>query len=213
MESLLVPGRYMFACGIFYPEGGDYKFEAKRLVVVGQTEHDWRFESGDWWINQIRALAEFYFNAQFPDGVIDYRNYSAPSLTLEGQRRLPSTRQETDTSLADDLRLRPARIHADRREPGTWKLWRKGQSTCGEHMRAIDEEEEIVYWYHAADIQGAHKRNIFASEFGDDFYAIPAYEQIYALAGPIQTYRVTGDPRILRWTPRDDGEPVRPVLP
>ena len=27
--------------------------------------------------------------------------------------------------------------------------------------------------------------------------AIPAYEQIYALAGPIQTYRVTGDPRIL----------------
>ena len=27
------------------------------------------------------------------------------------------------------------------------------------------------------------------------------YEQIYALAGPIQTYRVTGDPRIL-----DDAE-------
>ncbi|MCX7594473.1 MAG: AGE family epimerase/isomerase, partial [Fischerella sp.] len=28
--------------------------------------------------------------------------------------------------------------------------------------------------------------------------AIPAYEQIYALAGPTQTYRVTGDPRILK---------------
>ena len=35
-------------------------------------------------------------------------------------------------------------------------------------------------------------------EFGDDIDAIPAYEQIYALAGPLQTYRVTGDPRILQ---------------
>ena len=38
---------------------------------------------------------------------------------------------------------------------------------------------------------------MFTSEFGDDFDAIPMYEQIYALAGPTQTYRVTGDPRIL----------------
>src|SRR5207253_4805827 len=30
----------------------------------------------------------------------------------------------------------------------------------------------------------------------DDYHAIPAYEQIYALAGPVQTYRLTGDPRI-----------------
>ena len=45
---------------------------------------------------------------------------------------------------------------------------------------------------------GHRENKIFASEFGDDFNAIPAYEQIYALAGPIQTYRVTGDPRILK---------------
>ena len=39
---------------------------------------------------------------------------------------------------------------------------------------------------------------MLASEFGDDYDAIPAYEQIYALAGPTQTYRITGDPRILQ---------------
>ena len=33
---------------------------------------------------------------------------------------------------------------------------------------------------------------------GDDYDCIPAYEQIYALAGPVQTYRITGDQRILR---------------
>jgi mannose/cellobiose epimerase-like protein (N-acyl-D-glucosamine 2-epimerase family)/anti-anti-sigma regulatory factor len=194
IESLLVPGRYMFAYGIFYPEGGDCKFEAKRLVVVGRTEHDWRFESPDWWVNQIHDLAEFYFNAQFPDGVVDYRNYRT-QLTLEGQK-VPSTRQETDTisrmiyGFASAYLLTGVDKYLEAAEKGTEYL--------RETMQAIDEKEQLVYWYHAADIQGTHKRNIFASEFGDDLDAIPAYEQIYALAGPVQTYRVTGDPRILR---------------
>jgi mannose/cellobiose epimerase-like protein (N-acyl-D-glucosamine 2-epimerase family)/anti-anti-sigma regulatory factor len=194
IESLLVPGRYMFAYGIFYPEGEDTKFEAKHLIVVGQTEHDWRFESADWWVNQIRDLAEFYFNAQFPTGVVDYRNYRT-RLTLEGQQ-MPSTRQETDTISRMVYGFASAYMLTG--EDRFLEAAEKGTEYLREHMRAIDDDDEIVYWYHAADIQGAHKRNVFASEFGDDLDAIPAYEQIYALAGPVQTYRVTGDPRILR---------------
>jgi mannose/cellobiose epimerase-like protein (N-acyl-D-glucosamine 2-epimerase family) len=74
----------------------------------------------------------------------------------------------------------------------------KGTEYLREHMQASDESEDIVYWYHAMDVQGTREHKILASQFGDDYDAIPAYEQIYALAGPIQTYRVTGDPRILR---------------
>jgi mannose/cellobiose epimerase-like protein (N-acyl-D-glucosamine 2-epimerase family)/anti-anti-sigma regulatory factor len=194
IQSLLTPGRFLFAYGIFYPEGGDYLFEAKHLVLVGRTENDWRFESPDWWINQIRDLAKFYFNAQFPDGVIDYRNYRT-QLTLEGQK-IPSTRQETDTISRMVYGFATAYLLTG--EDRYLQAAEKGTEYLREQMRAIDEKEEIVYWYHAADIQGDHKRNIFASEFGDDLDAIPAYEQIYALAGPVQTYRVTGDPRILR---------------
>jgi hypothetical protein len=63
-------------------------------------------------------------------------------------------------------------------------------------MRAIEASQNIVYWYHAVDREGSHERKILASQFGDDYDAIPAYEQIYALAGPTQTYRITGDPKI-----------------
>ena len=194
IQSLLTPGRFLFAHGIFYPEGGNYIFEAKHLVLVGQTENDWRFESPDWWINQIRDLAEFYFNAQFPYGVIDYRNYRT-HLTLEGQK-VPTTRQETDTISRMVYGFATAYLLTG--EDRYLQAAEKGTEYLREHMRAIDETAEIVYWYHAADIEGDHKHKIFASEFGDDFDAIPAYEQIYALAGPVQTYRITGDPRILR---------------
>jgi mannose/cellobiose epimerase-like protein (N-acyl-D-glucosamine 2-epimerase family) len=194
IQSLLTPGRFLFAYGVFYPEGGDYILEAKRLILVGRTENEYRFESPDWWVNQIRDLAKFYFNAQFPDGVIDYQNYRT-QLTLEGQK-VPSTRQETDTISRMVYGFATAYLLTG--ENRYLQAAEKGTEYLREQMRAIDEGEKIVYWYHAADIQGGHKRNIFASEFGDDLDAIPAYEQIYALAGPVQTYRVTGDPQILR---------------
>ena len=54
-----------------------------------------------------------------------------------------------------------------------------------------------MFWFHGVDISPTGQRQVLASEFGDDLDAIPMYEQIYALAGPTQTYRVTGDPRIL----------------
>src|SRR5207247_569969 len=66
-----------------------------------------------------------------------------------------------------------------------------------DHFRTVDSSEGIAYWAHAIDIVDATERKILASEFGDDYDALPAYEQIYALAGPTQTYRATGDPRIL----------------
>ena len=63
-------------------------------------------------------------------------------------------------------------------------------------MRTVDAAEGIAYWVHGIDTAGGKEKKILASEFGDDYDAIPAYEQIYALAGPTQTFRVTGDPRI-----------------
>ncbi|MGH3245545.1 MAG: AGE family epimerase/isomerase [Trebonia sp.] len=194
LQSVLTGGRFVFVYGIFYPEGDDHILEAKHLVLVGEDEHDWCFESPDWWINQIRDLAEFYFNAQFPDGVIDYQNYRT-ELTLEGQQ-IPSTRQETDTISRMVYGFATAYMMTG--EERYLEAAEKGTEYLRDQLRAIDDETDTAYWYHAADIRGDHKHKIFASEFGDDLHAIPAYEQIYALAGPVQTYRITGDPRILR---------------
>src|ERR1700730_10677458 len=193
LENLLMPGRYLFACGIFYPEKGVLRFEAKRIILAGRNKDEYRFETPDWWVQQIRALADFYFNAQFPDGVVDYRNYRT-HLTLEGQK-IESTRQETDTISRMIYGFASAYLLTG--EDRYLEAAEKGTEYLREHMRGVDEDKKIVYWYHAMDVQGSKERKILASQFGDDYDAIPAYEQIYALAGPVQTYRVTGDPRIL----------------
>src|SRR5437870_3531266 len=44
IQSLLTPNRYLFAHGIFYPEGSETRFEAKHIVFVGRGGSEYRFE-------------------------------------------------------------------------------------------------------------------------------------------------------------------------
>ncbi len=68
MREMLDRGRILFAYGVFYPEGGTTVFEAKRIVFVGRKAQDFVFERPEWWVQQVREIADFYRNAQWPDG-------------------------------------------------------------------------------------------------------------------------------------------------
>lgn len=192
MKSMLVSGRYLFAYGVFYPDSTI--FDVKQIVFAGLKTGDYVFEKQDWWVKQINALGKFYLKAQFGDGDYDYRKYRT-TLGLSGVQSTTNFRQETDTisrlvyGFASAFMMTGNDSFLTAAERGTEYL--------REHMRFVDLDEGIVYWYHGIDVKGEKEDKIFASEFGDDYYAIPAYEQIYALAGPIQTYRCTGDPRIM----------------
>jgi mannose/cellobiose epimerase-like protein (N-acyl-D-glucosamine 2-epimerase family) len=193
MTKMLQPGRFLYAYGTYYPESGR-PFEAKRLIFVGRSNTDYVFEKQDWWIRQISSLGDHYLQWQFGDDPVDYRNYRT-ILYLAGQKQKDDFRQETDTISRLVYGFASAYLLTgdDRYLEGA----EKGTEYLRDHMRFNDTDEGIVYWYHGIDIKGRREQKIFASEFGDDIDAIPAYEQIYALAGPIQTYRITGDPRIL----------------
>ncbi|MFN0069974.1 MAG: AGE family epimerase/isomerase [Chloroflexota bacterium] len=193
MRQMLTPGRYLYAYGIFFPEAGDYTFEVKHIVFVGRAADEWCFEAPDWWVHQVKAIGDFYLNAQWPDGTINFDDYRT-NITVEGARIMDRLRQETDTISRGIYGWATAYMLTG--EDRFLEAAEKGTEYLRDHMRAVDEDADVVYWYHAIDRNGAHERKILASQFGDDYDAIPAYEQIYALAGPTQTWRITGDPRI-----------------
>jgi mannose/cellobiose epimerase-like protein (N-acyl-D-glucosamine 2-epimerase family) len=195
LHEMLVPGRYLFTYGVFYPHAGSHRFEAQFLVFVGREPGEYLFEKRDWWVRQIRSLGDFYLRAQFGAAPVEYADYRTV-IKLTGEKARDNYRQETGTisRLVYGLATAYLLTGDDRYLEGATK----GTEYLRQHMRFHDVDEEIVYWYHGIDVHGQHEEKVFASEFGDDFYAIPIYEQIYALAGPVQTYRVTGDPEILR---------------
>jgi mannose/cellobiose epimerase-like protein (N-acyl-D-glucosamine 2-epimerase family) len=195
LENMLQPGQMVFVYGIFYPEGRGNRFEAKSIVFAGDRPGVYRHEEPDWWVKQATSIAKSYLKWQFnhPDQQIDYRNYRT-FLHLGGSKK-GDYLQETDTisrlvyGMASAYMLTGNDIFLEAAEKGTEYL--------RDHMRFVDTDNDIIYWYHGIKVSGDREQKLLTSEFGDDYDSIPAYEQIYALAGPVQTYRITGDPRIL----------------
>ena len=186
----LTAGRFVYAYGVFYPEAGTHNFEAIHLLFAGRGANDFRVEEPDWYIKQISELGKFYRRAQFGSGPIDYRAYRT-DISADGYHT-ENPRQEIDTisrliyGFASAYNLTGNDEFLEAAEAGTQYL----REAC----RVVDPKRGVTYWQHAIDANGT---KLLASQFGDDWGAIPTYEQIYALAGPTQTYRLTGDPRIL----------------
>ena len=198
ITNLLKPGQMIFVYGIFYPngeKGEDYVFEAKCMDFPAKNKEDFRFEEKDWWIKQAGEIADFFIRAQFGNGEIDYDHYRT-TLDLAGQHRNDTYRQETDTISRMVYGMASAYMLTG--EERFLEAAEKGSKYMQNHLKFYDTDENIVYWYHGIDVKDGREHKVFASEFGDDYDAIPMYEQIYALAGLTQTYRITGDPSIYR---------------
>jgi len=194
IDKLFREGQMAFVYGIYYPDEGGTNFEASYIDFPGRKPNEMRFEEADWWVNQARSIADFYIKAEFPNGEIDYRQYRT-RLTLDGVRK-PDFRQETDTISRMIYGMASAYMLTG--EDRFLEVAEKGTKYLRDHMRFYDIDENIVYWYHGIDVQGDKEHKLFTSEFDDDIEAIPMYEQIYALAGPTQTYRLNGDPAIMK---------------
>ncbi|ARQ70595.1 AGE family epimerase/isomerase [Streptomyces marincola] len=190
LRELLRPGVLVFSYGPVYPDSDGLRFQADRLVFVGDTDDLRRYETSGWWVDQLRELAAFYRTAQFGRGPVDFDRYRT---VLSAGGGKPDEVQETDTISRMVYGMASAYLLTG--DEDFLDVADRGSRYLHDHMRFTDED--VVYWYHGLERRADGERKLFASEFGDDYQAIPAYEQIYALVGLTQTYRVTGDPALL----------------
>jgi hypothetical protein len=47
IRAMLVPGRFLYIYGIYYPEGGDFAFESQFVIFMGAKENSFGFEHPD----------------------------------------------------------------------------------------------------------------------------------------------------------------------
>ena len=194
---LALPRQMVFAYGSFYPgvNGDKGLFEAQFLIFPGEGPGNLRHEQPNWWINQIDHIAHSYLKWQFnhPTDAIDYKDYRT-FLHLAGSKQ-GDYLQETDTISRLVYGFASAYLLTGKDE--FLEGAEKGTEYLRDHMRFVDKDEDVVYWYHGVKVDGDKETKLLTSEFGDDYDALPMYEQIYALAGPTQTMRITGDKQIM----------------
>ncbi|MBF0316694.1 MAG: AGE family epimerase/isomerase [Nitrospirae bacterium] len=198
-QLLSLNRQFVFTYGTFYPiEGGDMRFEAQWLVFAGNGPGNYRHEEPQWWIKQVNSIAHSYLKWQFnhPEEAIDYSKYRTFLHLAGGKKTTGEQLQETDT--ISRLVYGFASAYLLTGDDAFLEGAEKGTEYLREHMRFYDKDEGLIYWYHGVKLgKDGKETKLLTSEFGDDYDSLPMYEQIYALAGPTQTYRITGDKRII----------------
>ncbi|WP_026416411.1 AGE family epimerase/isomerase [Actinomadura oligospora] len=194
LDEFLLPGRFVFAYGPVRTGADGVDFQGTQLTFVQDKAGEYVFDRAGWWVDQLRELGGFYRRAQFGAAEIDFREYRT-ELRLGGAKTQRHV-QETDT--LSRLVYGMATAYMLTGEEDFLDVATRGTDYLRAHMRFVDADADVTYWYHGIDVEGDRERKLFASEFDDDYRSIPAYEQIYALAGSVQTYRLTGDPAVRR---------------
>jgi mannose/cellobiose epimerase-like protein (N-acyl-D-glucosamine 2-epimerase family) len=194
IHHFLKEGSFLYAFCIFYPETEEYILEVQYLIFTELKQGEFIFSKNDWWIKQLKELSEFYLKSQFGNGPIDYSHYRT-FLTLDGGKTSNNYRQDTNTisRMVGGFACAYMLTGEDR----FLEVSEKGCEYLRNHMRFLDTDKNIIVWYYGIDVQNGHEQKIIACESGDDFNTIPAYEQIYALAGHSMTYRLNMDPNLL----------------
>ena len=198
LKDILTLNRFIHVYGLFYPESSGLKFEAKHILLFGRNDKDLRIEEQSWWINQIQQLLNYYLESQFKvnEGEsIDFKKFRT-DLSSEGNKQDGVQNLDTVSRLVYGF----ATAYMLTGDERALEASVKGTKYMQDHFRHKNSSEGICYWYSQIDIQddGSVRKYMGSTAGGDEGgNAIPCYEQIYALAGPTQTYRLTGSKNIL----------------
>lgn len=186
----LPPGSWLAASGLIYSDSAELL--AKEVALFGSQEQNLVIEQPDWWSAQAREVAEFWIRTQFGSGEIGDAAGYRTAITKSGEKRPDSVNlQETDTISRLIYGLSSAYLMNG--NPRVLRATAELVRYQRERLRVESADGRSVHWLHAL----RDGRPIVASRFADDAGTIPLYEQIYAIAGLTQYYRVTGDREVL----------------
>jgi mannose/cellobiose epimerase-like protein (N-acyl-D-glucosamine 2-epimerase family) len=188
---VLPKGVRLMASGLIYADKDE--LEAKEVVEFGPDAAAPVIEAADWWSAEARELARFWVRNQGEqsDLSLDPALYRT-RVTKSGSKRPDQENlQETDTLSRLVYGLSSTYITTG----DTWMIDAARRLVAYQRrtMRYQSSDGREVYWAHAV----RNGKPVLASLFADDAGTIPLYEQIYALAGLTQYWRVTGDPEVL----------------
>jgi len=168
------------------------RFDAKEIWLFQNQDKVYLFEETHWWLTQITALADqWLLNIFGASNTFDFTNYQT-NLSYIGTKTT-NTIQECATLSRLIYGLASAYLMTGNER--YYQAAKNGVAYQRDTFRTESHDGTFIVWAHAYDKQIGRK--IMPSQFDDDKNAIPLYEQIYALAGLTQFYRISNDWEIM----------------
>jgi hypothetical protein len=205
VKKYIQPNRLVVVCGVYQENGDKRRFDARVVYLLQSQDGDFLFESKNWWLKQIARLADTWLGYIFQDKqtyVIDDFKLYRTNLNITG---LPTTDdiQECDTLSRLIYGLSSAYLLTGCER--FLSAAHAGVEYQREIFRCLSNDGKRCFWAFGKQKTNYGYQIINRSLNEDDKDTIPLYEQIYALAGLAQYYRITLDWEVLE----DIGRTIR----
>ncbi|MEE6177732.1 AGE family epimerase/isomerase [Mycobacterium sp. 050134] len=202
LRLYIAQGDLVFVRGIHQQADDRDRFEARIIYVLKSDPRDpampYVFEDSYWWLNQTALLVDRWldelFDARRDYSVADFARLYRTNLNIVGQP-IDDDLQECATLSRLIYGLSSAYLLT-----GSERYFlaaRAAVSYQRQAFRTLTSDGTHCFWAFGRRRLKAGEVVVFASENADDRGSIPLYEQIYALAGLAQYYRITADWEVL----------------
>jgi hypothetical protein len=183
--------------GVYLEDGDKKHFDARTVTLLQSPEGKFLFEQTHWWITQISRFADTWLGFLFPnkqtydiDDFALYRtNLNIIGLPTEDNIQECATLSRLIYGLSSAYLLTGCERYIS--------AARAGVKYQRETFRSLSSEGKHCFWAFGKR-QLQHGYHLYMRSLNDDDRdTIPLYEQIYALAGLAQYYRITLDWEVL----------------
>ncbi len=185
--------------GIYIEHDEQRRFDARTVVLMHFQPGKYLFEETHWWLTQIARLADEWLDDLFGDKrnyqLEDFAELYRTNLNILGQPARDDQVQECATLSRLIYGLSSAYLLTGN---ARYRLAAKaGVQFQRETFRSLSHDGRRCFWNFGKRKRDRGAQIVVASENADDRDTIPLYEQIYALAGLAQYYRITQDWEVL----------------
>lgn len=186
--------------GVYQEHGTAKRYDARTVYLLDSKSGNYLFETDHWWLTQIERLADGWLDVMFGDrrdyGEADFAALYRTRLNILG---LPTDDMTQEMATLSRLIYGLSSAYLLTGDERYRKAAAAGVRYQRESFRCLDGQSgERCVWASAKRKSEADKvaKILFPSQFADDKDQIPLYEQIYALAGLAQYYRICNDPDV-----------------
>lgn len=191
-------GELLFVEGVIIAHGNVSTFEGRKVTLLAVEPGRFLFEDTHWWLTQIALFADEWLDDMFAERRTyewdDFAEFYRTNLNILGQAT-DDTVQECATlsRLIYGLSSCYLLTGGERYRLAA----RAGVIYQRETFRSLSHDGRYCFWQFGKRKRDRGTLMILPSENPDDVGTIALYEQIYALAGLCQYYRITQEWEVL----------------
>jgi mannose/cellobiose epimerase-like protein (N-acyl-D-glucosamine 2-epimerase family) len=184
--------------GVFQINGDKTRFDARTVYLLASVKDRYLFEETHWWLTQTARLADQWLDSLFGDkrsyAVDDWVALYRTDLNIYG---LPSDDDTQECAVLSRLIYGLSAAYLIVGEDRYREAAAAAVKFQRDAFRSLSSDDQYCFWAYGRRHGRYGTELLVPSQSGDDAGSIPLYEQIYALAGLANYYRISLDWEVL----------------